>query len=265
MVRSVAGGRETPSRRVDSPVAADNRPRPPRVCADLDRLRRTALFRVRLHRSADGVRLGGGQPPRLRHHAAQRPDRGGCVLRRCERVHAHLRVDARGEHGAWCVLSARRLHRVEAPAQVRRRRPCLRPAERAGGLLAVAPAGTHRRALGRRPGSRCPAGVPPLESGPGASSGADHDRDLGDPRRPDDRPLRFVRARHLLARCAGPTCRRSGRRSRLHADSPLCPRGRHRRRSRALALAQADKDGNGHPRRSRRPGDGRRHSGSTST
>ena len=42
----------------------------------------------------------------------------------------------------------------------------------------------HRR---RRP--RRAAGVPALEPGSGAAPGADHDRDLGDRRRPDHRPL----------------------------------------------------------------------------
>ena len=48
--------------------------------------------------------------------------------------------------------------------------------------------GDHRRA--RRPD---PAGVPALEPGPGPAPGADHDRALGDPRRPDARRVR----RHL--------------------------------------------------------------------
>ena len=76
----------------------------------------------------------------------------------------------------------------------------------------------HRR---RRP--RRAAGLPALEPGPGAASGADHDRDLGDPRRPGDRALqRRYRRQPDLAR-AGPTVssssRSSGSSTRSHGSS----------------------------------------------
>ena len=49
------------------------------------------------------------------------------------------------------------------------------------------------------PSARDAAALPALEPGPGTAPGADHDRDLDHPRRPDARPLRGRRRGHRLA------------------------------------------------------------------
>ena len=78
----------------------------------------------------------------------------------------------------------------------------------------------------RRP--RRPAGLPALEPGPGAAPGADHDRDLGDHRRPGDRPLqRGPRLERHLARLDEPArrrCRCSASTTRSPASSMLAAR-----------------------------------------
>ena len=70
-----------------------------------------------VHRLGHELRPGGVRPEGLPHHAAERPDGGGAVLRRGERLHAHLRAHARRQHGPRRVLPARRLHRAAHPAQ----------------------------------------------------------------------------------------------------------------------------------------------------
>ena len=52
------------------------------------------------------LRLGGQRPEGLPHHAAERAHRGGAVLRGRQRLHAHLRADARREHGPRRLLPA---------------------------------------------------------------------------------------------------------------------------------------------------------------
>ncbi len=91
-----------------------------------------ALLRSDDREVRDELRLCGPRSQGLRHHRAQRRHRGGALLRRRERLHAHLRPDARRQHGARGVLPARRLRRAESPARHGRRRRLVRADERPG-------------------------------------------------------------------------------------------------------------------------------------
>ena len=141
----------------------------------------------------------------VRHGHAQRPDAVGALLRRRQRLHADLRPDARREHGARLAVPAGRLPRAELPAEaVRegRRRAGPQPQRGGGGgggeynligwIVPLADGGADHR----HPRRRDPAGLPALEPGPGPAPGADHDRDLGDRRRPDAGRLRRHREGH---------------------------------------------------------------------
>ena len=144
------------------------------------------------------------------------PERGHgrrALLRRRERLHAHLRADAGRQHGPRRVLPARRLHRARSSSGPRSARaaPSASRATRSTTLRVGLPAargdGGHRRCSG------CHAAVvPALEPGTGAAPGADHDRDLDHPRRPDARPFRRRRGGHRVAgddrHVRQPPCRR---------------------------------------------------------
>ena len=157
----------------------------------------------------DELRIGVRQPRRVRLHAARRAHVRRAAVHRRERLLAHLRAHAGGQHGPRLLLPPRRLHRLRDPA-VDDRSGLLRPAERREhlGMGAAAARGDGRdRAL--RPGDA--AAPAPLEPGPGSPAGAHHDRRLADRRRPGDRPLpaprprrheglRRERRRHRLAR-----------------------------------------------------------------
>ena len=95
-----------------------------------------------VHRLGHELRPRGLGPEGLLHHAAERPDGGGALLRRRQRLHARLRAHARREHGPRRVLPARRLHRAARPAQHGRRRRRRRPLQRAG---RASPSGSSRR------------------------------------------------------------------------------------------------------------------------
>ena len=58
------------------------------------------------------ARQGGRRPAPLRRRHAERHDARGALLRRRQRLHADLRPDARGQHGARLALPARRLPRA---------------------------------------------------------------------------------------------------------------------------------------------------------
>ncbi len=138
-----------------------------------------------------------GRAP-VRDRDPQRGHARRALLRGGERLHADLRPHARGQHGARLALPARRLPRAGdagalvpgghgarhlAERRVRRRvrlRRLVRPAR-------------PRDADHRRHRRAHPAGLPALEPGPGPAPGADHDRALGDHRRPDAGRVR----RHL--------------------------------------------------------------------
>ena len=79
--------------------------------------------------------------------------------------------------------------------------------------------------------SRHAAGLPTLEPGPGATTGADHDRDLGHPRRPDARPLRRAGGG---AEATDQLAHERQRRRRLRLLPPRGARIRDRDRHRAL-------------------------------
>ena len=100
-------------------------------------------------------------------------------------------------------------------------------------------------------------------AGPGAAPGADHDRRLGDRRRPDHRPLPAQRlpggqrlggqcSRPDLARLDRPVRRPARRRSPVLARATGRARDRHRGRRRSLAVALPDQDGDEDPRGRRR-------------
>ena len=113
--------------------------------------------------------------------------------------------------------------------------------------------------------ARRPAGVPALEPGPGPAPGADHDRDLGDRRRPGDRPLPAARPRSRGS-AATPSASpgRAGR-----TGSSTCTSGTSSTRSRACRCSASaspsgvalwlwlyrTQDRDGDPRRRRRPAD----------
>src|SRR3954452_18060601 len=211
-----------------------------------------------VHRVGHELRAGGVGPEGLPHHAAQRPHRGGPVLRRGQRVHLDLRPHARGQHGARRVLPAGRLHRAAHPAQHGRRGRRARAQQRPGRARTVAAAGRRRgRHRGRRRAAHA-AVVPALEPGPGPAPGADHDRDLDHPRRPDARPLRGRGRGHLVAGDVRQVRQPARRGHPVHADADRHPRDRPRGRGRAVVLAQAHAHGHGDPRRRRRPRHGLR-------
>ena len=112
----------------------------------------------------------------------------------------------------------------------------------------------HRGHRWRRPDR--PAGVPALEPGAGAPSGADHDCDLGHHRRPGARALqRRARVERHLARLDEPSHPTSAPRHRLLARAPGRADARAQCRARALGVALSHAHGDGHPRRRRRPPD----------
>ena len=162
----------------------------------------------------DVVRLGGARPEGLLDHAPERRHRRGALLRRRERLHADLRPDARRQHGARRVLPLRRLRRNQGAAQHGRRRRLVRAAQLAG---QSDPLDRARRSSGRSivagMGLVDAAAVPALEPGPGSASGADHDRDLDHPRRPDARALRRRRRGHRVAAQLGHIRQSPGRRA----------------------------------------------------
>ena len=117
-----------------------------------------------------------------------------------------------------------------------------------------------------------PAAAPPVEPGAGPASGADHDRRLGDHRRPGDRALPASRTRGLAAvrrerrqpQLAGldqPPGRPPDLGRGILAGAPDDARPGGRGRGGALALALPHEDRNGHPCGRRRPADdlGARH------
>ena len=171
--------------------------------------------------------------PDLLPRPAPRSHARGPLLRRCERIHADLRLDARRQHGARVALPARRLLRLRSPAASRRRLlgQHARVLERRDVVLGLVPAAHRRVVCGRGHRSRHATGLPALEPGSGATTGADHDRDLGHPRRPDARPLRRagggVEAPDQLAH-------ERQRRRRLRLLPPRRARVRDRDRHRAL-------------------------------
>ena len=112
----------------------------------------------------------------------------------------------------------------------------------------------HRGHRCRRPDRA--AGVPALEPGAGAPSGADHDCDLGHHRRPGARAFqRGARVERDLARLDEPSRRAAAPRDRLLARAPGRSGSRAQCRARALAVALSHAHGDGHPRRRRRPPD----------
>ena len=207
------------------------------------RRRRGAALEPEAHRAdrdrGARRRLAGHQGDRrsaaLRRRHAQRHDARGAVLRRRERLHADLRPDARRQHGARLAVPARRLPRARDAGQVVQ--------ERAGGRRARPVAvGRHRHDLlaarldhpadprdgDHRRDRRAPAaGLPALELGPGPAPGADHDRPLGDPRRPDARGVR----RHLQGHqdADGLAGQHQPARRRALRVLPRGDRARHRR------------------------------------
>ena len=115
-----------------------------------------ALLRADNRKVCDELRLGGPRPEGLPHHGPQRRHRRGPLLRRRERLHAHLRPDARRQHGARRVLPARRLHRAEAAARHGRPGRLVRAHELPGQPDALDRPGDRRDARGRRrSASRC--------------------------------------------------------------------------------------------------------------
>ena len=190
----------------------------------------------------------------------------GALLRGRQRLHADLRPHARGQHGARLAVSAGRLPgagdagalvpgghgaRHLAERRLRRRvrlRRLVRPADPRDGDHR-----RHRRAH--------PAGLPALEPGPGPAPGADHDRAVGDHRRPDAGRLRRHLQGHPGADRVADQRAAAGRRAlRL---LPRRDRARLRAAGRADAVAgdQADALRQDRARRRRRPrhGLGARH------
>ena len=216
---------------------------------------RRAASGVRRQLAHDELRLGGRRLAELHPHAPQRAHRGRAPLHRRERLLADLRPHARRQHGARLVLPPRRLHRVRGAAEDDR-----------AGVLARRQRGEHAGSGSCRPSSRVAArrrgrprraaGLPALEPGPGAASGTDHDRHLGDPRRPGDRALqrRDRRQPHLARvdrasrRAPAPRDRVLGRTARRALPRPC--RGRV-----PLGLAPPHAHRHGDPRRRRRPAD----------
>ena len=117
----------------------------------------------------------------------------------------------------------------------------------------------------RRGRARRPAGVPALEPGPGAPPGADHDRGLGDRRRPGDRPLSEVRSRPGRRRQRRqPDVARLDRAARIDLQVWNIDYSLARLVMLALGVAVGiglwlwlyrTRTGNGDPRRRRRPAD----------
>ena len=178
--------------------------------------KRIALVAVVAARRRVAVHQVPRRPAALRGRHAQRHDARRAVLRRGQRVHADLRPDARRQHGARLAVPAGRLHRAGDAGRVvqggdQRADPVAVRRDRRELLAARLdhPAAPRHRDH-RRDRRADPAGVPALEPGPGPAPGADHDRALGDHRRPDAGGVR----RHLeghqdadrLARPAS-TCR----------------------------------------------------------
>ena len=128
--------------------------------------------------------------------------------------------------------------------------------ERAGEPDALDRPGDRRHARDRRHGPRHAAGLPALEPGSGPAPGADHDRDLDHPRRPDARALRRRRRGHRVAAQLGHVRQPARRGDPVHRDAAGHPRDRDRDRRPALALAEAHAHRHGDPRRRRRPRDG---------
>ena len=157
----------------------------------------------------------------------------GALLRRRERLHAHLRPDARRQHGARRVLPVRRLRRAQAAAPHGRRGRLVRADELAGQPDALDRAGDRRRrSSSPRMGLVDAAALPALEPGPGPAPGADHDRDLDHPRRPDARALRRRRRGHRLAAELRHVREPPRRGDPVHRDAP-----RHPRRSRSRSAS----------------------------
>ena len=97
-----------------------------------------------------------------------------------------------------------------------------------------------------------------LEPGPGPAPGADHDRRLDHPRRPDARPLRRYRRGHHLARPDRSLREPARVRGAVLRGAPPDPAARAGDRRGPLAVAAEDADRHGHPRGRRRSRDGER-------
>ncbi len=185
--------------------------------------------------------------------------RGRALLRRCERLHADLRPDARRQHGARLVLPARRLHRAQCSARPRRAGRRLRPVVEPGQRRQLGRAGDRRhRARGvRRP---CDA----------ADSCCAGTRDRICVRR-SSRSRSRSSSPIRCSRTSAASPRASPGRARIDHFVDLRVAGVQYSEERllilllslviggvALALAEADADGDGDPRGRRRSRDGER-------
>ena len=147
----------------------------------------TPVARHRRQLAHDDLRIGDRRLAELRAHAPQRAHLRRAPLHRRERLLADLRPHARCQHGLRIVLSRRWLHRLRGAAEDDGR-GFHDPGDRGVDLGVGVPRDRGRRhRRSHRP--RRAAGVSQLESGSGAAPGTDHDRDLGDHRRPDHRPF----------------------------------------------------------------------------
>src|ERR687895_908410 len=183
-----------------------------------------------MEQAAPGPRCGGRRRARLaarqgkrglapvRRRQPERDHARRAVLRRRQRLHPDLRAHARREHGPRLALPARRLPGARDAGRLVHPGQRARPLPDRGGERRVQPLGLGRPAPARHRHHRGdrradPADLPALEPGAGSPPGADHDRPVGDLRRPDARglrgnleghpdPDRLAREHHPSRRCA---------------------------------------------------------------